>query len=284
MTWQVVTVGIAIAVCCVAGAAIGSGHAGAGSRSPLALGVEKLLDSIPTATDTPVKFFSLAGAPTTPWGYGRSSFGVISPSTKWHYQYHDSPNSGPSEWGSLTEDFALCGLGDVEPHKQNPMNILPTETTPLNKLTPLRWSGFEAPPFDKNSTIEARAFFDGHTLCLQGPLSAHGKLGNPHLPVHGFSRYLPDLQLDVVPVINFTLKEIRFHTPAEHSIGRRYTWLYVIRIIIRVHWHGELLTRCLFCALSLLSCARARALYRRSDVSLRDADDTRMQRRDGATM
>lgn len=209
-----------VAVCCVASAALSSARHGTGGRSPLTLAVNKLLGSIPTATDTQVTFFALARAPTTPWGYNRASFGLLSPATTWQYEYHDSPNTGPSEWALLTEDFALCGLGGEEQHKQNPMNILHSETTPFNNLTALKWAGFEGPPFDKNATTEARAFFDGHTLCLQGPLSAKGKLGNPHLPEHGFSRYLPDLNFDVVPVINFTLKEIRFHTPAEHSIGK----------------------------------------------------------------
>ena len=40
----------------------------------------------------------------------------------------------------------------------------------------------------------------------------------PRISVHAFSRYLQDLPLDKVAVVNYTLKEIRFHTPSEHKI------------------------------------------------------------------
>ena len=86
-------------------------------------------------------------------------------------------------------------------------------------MPPLRWEGYVAqdPKDFIQQGRETRVFFDGHSICLSGPSLSKGMNG-PNVTVHGFSRYLPSLPLDAVALVTYTLKEIRFHTPAEHQI------------------------------------------------------------------
>jgi hypothetical protein len=97
--------------------------------------------------------------------------------------------------------------------------------------------------------VPARVWFDGKTIIIDGrvrngqtlntnpnpgeerlaraltysvPHQEHtffnGNMLGPNLAVHGFSRYLTVLELAKIPLITYTLREIRFHTPAEHEI------------------------------------------------------------------
>ena len=198
-------VGVAMALCVVA--AVGEGG------NPLALGIEKLTMGrmsteqylqnsiqeglvIGEAPAKKVKYFSLGQDPA-----------VGSQSSDWGY----SGAKGPSDWATVAPEFASCASGQM----QSPVNIVRDDAKAHLNLPPLRWQGFEAEPFS-GGVSETHAFYDGHSICLGGPFA--GKLGGPRLAVHGFSRYLPDLPLDKVALVNYTLKEMRFHTPAEHQI------------------------------------------------------------------
>ena len=210
-------VGTAMAVCCVAAV----DHVReAAPTSPLTLGVERLLMGgristqqylekqteeglrIGTGPGKKVKFFTLDEDPS-----------IGSQSGSWAY----SGANGPAAWATVAPEFAVCSSGQ----SQSPVDVTREAEKARLALPPLRWEGYEGEPFS-NGVRESRAFYDGHSICLGG---AHPTLGmaGPVVSVHGFSRYLPELPLDKVAVINYTLKEIRFHTPSEHQIdGQTY--------------------------------------------------------------
>lgn len=200
---------VSIALCFVA--AIG-GQAGRGGNQ-LALGIEKLMMGHMSAEkylqksieeglvigEEPtkkVRYFSLGQDPS-----------LGSQSSDWGY----SGAKGPAAWATVAPQFAMCASGQM----QSPVNIVRDDAKAHLNLPPLRWEGFEAEPF-RGGVSETHAFYDGHSICLGGPFA--GKMSGPRLAVHGFSRYLPDLPINKVAVVNYTLKEMRFHTPAEHQI------------------------------------------------------------------
>lgn len=205
-------VGTAMAVCCVA--AVGDVRE-ATTASPLALGIERLLLGgristqkylqkqteeglrIGTEPGKKVKFFTLEEDPS-----------LGSQGSQWEY----SGPSGPEAWATVAPEFALCSSGQ----SQSPVDVMREQEKARLGLPALRWEGYEGEPFD-NGVMESRAFYDGHSICLGGPHPVMG-IGGPRISVHGFSRYLQDLPLDKVAVVNYTLKEIRFHTPSEHKI------------------------------------------------------------------
>ena len=212
----VITVVVGISVCCVA--AIGGGRGE--SPSPLALGIERLLLGGRISTQKylekhtteglrigqgggkKVEFFTLADDPS-----------IGSQASSWAY----SGATGPDAWASVAPEFALCASGQ----SQSPVNVEREAEKARLGLPPLRWQGYEGEPFD-NGVMESRAFYDGHSMCLGGPHPTLG-MGGPRISVHGFSRYLTDIPLDKVAIVNYTLKEIRFHTPSEHQIdGKTY--------------------------------------------------------------
>ena len=199
-----------VAVCCAAAACAQVGGANRRGVVAAALEEEKLLlgGKVSTARflaqglkigaskDRKVKFFNLdedpsLGSQVSQWGYTGST--------------------GPDEWGKI-QGFGVCGTGE----KQSPVNIESAAEKSTLSLPALRWDGYAAKPFVQQG-METRAFFDGHSICLSGSDPIEGMNG-PHLSVYGFSRYLDSLPLDAVPKVNYTLKEIRFHTPAEHQI------------------------------------------------------------------
>jgi hypothetical protein len=197
-----------VALCCVA--AIGGGKAEMGGQLALELkrlligghGDKKIVNQglyIGTDKDKKVKYFELDTDPSLGAQGGSWSYTV-------------GAANGPDAWAAVSPDNALCKNGQM----QNPVNIMRAEVKQrLDTLPPLRWLGYEAEPFIEEG-MEARAFFDGHSICIGGPFN--GKLQAPHSVVKGFSRYLGDLPLDKVEVKNYTVREMRFHTPAEHQI------------------------------------------------------------------
>ena len=208
-------VGAAMAVCCVA--AVGGGWAGGDA---LALGIKRMALSARAREDKilekqsteglvigksvgkKVQYFTLDSDPA-----------IGSQSSSWAY----SGATGPSAWAGVAPEFALCASGQM----QSPVNIVRADEKAHLDLPTLRWQGYEAEPFVEQG-METRAFFDGHSICMGGPATdpnhPTGEMTGPRLAVYGFSRYLPDLPLSAVAIVNYTLHEIRFHTPAEHQI------------------------------------------------------------------
>jgi len=189
-----------LAVVCIA--AIGGGQEN--GRNPLALGIEKLMlgghseSLLIGQAERKVKYFTLNQDPS-----------LGSQASSWGYEGEEK---GPAAWSTVAPEFAVCASGQM----QSPVNIERTEEKARLNLPPLRWQGYEQEPFVEEGR-ESRAFFDGHSISLSGP-SATAGMGGPRIAVHGFSRYLPDLPLDKVAMVNYTFKEVRFHTPAEHQI------------------------------------------------------------------
>ena len=207
-------VGAAMAVCCVAALS------GVASGNTLALGMKRMVLSaakreqhileketteglvIGKSADKKVKYFNLAADPSLgsqlySWGY--------------------SGATGPSGWAKAAPEFALCDSGQV----QSPINVLRAEAKAHLELPPLLWDGYEAEPYIQQG-METRAFYDGKSICMSGPgvdpKHPTGVMTGPRISVKGFSRYLPDLPLSAVVTVNYTLHEIRFHTPSEHLI------------------------------------------------------------------
>jgi hypothetical protein len=130
--------GIAIAVCCVAAFAGGwRGHVPLGLKS--ALGMKKLLSGRGS------NFGMLEIVHDASWGYGRASFGLTTPDivhrqqSKWRFEFHESPSTGPSEWAAVHADNILCAEGQM----QSPINILSADSTSLSFPAP-QWRGFGA--------------------------------------------------------------------------------------------------------------------------------------------
>jgi hypothetical protein len=209
-------IGAAMSLCCfsaLSGGGVASGNA-------LALGIKNMVLSaaereqhifeketteglvIGKSADKKVKYFNLAADPS-----------IGSQSSSWGY----SGETGPSAWAKVAPEFALCASGQA----QSPINVNRADAKAHLELPPLLWEGYEAEPYIQQG-METRAFYDGKSICMSGPGvdSRHptGVMTGPRISVKGFSRYLPDLPLSAVTTVNYTLHEIRFHTPSEHLI------------------------------------------------------------------
>jgi len=204
-----VAVGSLMAVACVA--AVGGGQAEKGMtlgtkqldeerKKGMVLGSKQLGEGLSIVqTKKKVKYFTL-GQDTS----------LGSQESTWSYV--EGAPTGPAAWSTVAPEFALCSSGQM----QSPININRGQEKASLSLPPLRWDGYEQEPFVQEGR-ESRAFFDGHSISLGGPSTTAGMAG-PKITVHGFSRYLPDLPLDAVALVDYTFKEIRFHTPSEHHI------------------------------------------------------------------
>jgi hypothetical protein len=112
--------------------------------------------------------------------------------------YGQGPN-GPTHWGNLSAEFALCSDGRL----QSPINI---ETGVVSAdLPPLRWQLDGAGPLRLrasrgNGTLAGREAFDGHAFEVEG-------LRGPVISVDGQ---------------DYCLQELRFHTPSEHTVAGRH--------------------------------------------------------------
>lgn len=144
--------------------------------------------------DKSVKFFNLADDPQ-----------VTTKDVDWAYE----GSAGPSNWGLLSTKWGECGTGKF----QSPININRANVKEFD-MAPLKWKGFETG--SEEGAQRGKEFYDGKTIAL-------GDLDGPQIEVLGFSRYLKDLPLSAVIKNHFKLKEIRIHTPSEHSIdGKRF--------------------------------------------------------------
>ena len=165
-----------------------------GDRPVLAHASVSIYDQVdqtisPGKPNTRKRYFSLAsdsnvqGAGGFPWGY--------------------SGDIGPAKWGSLHGAWQLCDKGPT----QSPVNIVTSDIKADLDLPGLTWQI----PSSSEGSGRARVFYDGHSICLS-------QLQGVHLDIVGFSRYLDSLPLSAIEHRNFSLVEMRVHTPSEHTV------------------------------------------------------------------
>lgn len=202
--------GSAVAFSMLLGVVLLTGPSGPWGDSVLAL--KKLRVMQLDSEDKSVKFFNLADDPQ-----------VTTKDVDWAYE----GSAGPSNWGLLSTKWGECGTGKF----QSPININRANVKEFD-MAPLKWKGFETG--SEEGAQRGKEFYDGKTIALgdlDGPqvssLCACCTMSGFHsgvwqIEVLGFSRYLKDLPLSAVIKNHFKLKEIRIHTPSEHSIdGKR---------------------------------------------------------------
>lgn len=101
--------------------------------------------------------------------------------TEWTY----SGEAGPANWGKLSPEFSMCGIGK----NQSPIDIAPVRNVIEAQQPPIK--------FDYTMLIPERIHHNGHTVQVDmrsgGEITVDGKV--------------------------FTLKQFHFHAPAEHTIA-----------------------------------------------------------------
>ncbi|HED35911.1 MAG TPA: carbonic anhydrase family protein [Gammaproteobacteria bacterium] len=122
-----------------------------------------------------------------------------------HWGY--SGVAGPAKWGSLSNEFALCGSGK----RQSPVDI---QNEKPAALYPLRF---------QYQSVALRVINNGHTLqanydTVNGEKTV--SIGGKPYPLHTKPVYNSTLMLGDVP---YKLLQFHFHTPSEHARkGERY--------------------------------------------------------------
>lgn len=122
-----------------------------------------------------------------------------------HWGYTGSV--GPDKWGSISNEFALCGSGK----RQSPVDI---QNQKPADLYPLRF---------QYQSLPLRVINNGHTL--QANYDTANKeqsinIGGKPYPMHTKPVYNSTLMLGDVP---YKLIQFHFHTPSEHARkGERY--------------------------------------------------------------
>ena len=122
-----------------------------------------------------------------------------------HWGYTGS--AGPTRWGGISNEFALCGSGK----RQSPVDI---QSEKPAALYPLRF---------QYQSVPLQVINNGHTLQANYD-TANGEeivnIGGKLYPVHTNPTYNSTLMLGDVP---YKLLQFHFHTPSEHAReGERY--------------------------------------------------------------
>jgi len=124
------------------------------------------------------------------WGYGPSAWPGATP---------------PSSWGDI-EGSELCKIGRA----QSPVAIDSSKAVGAVDMPPLAWlcggkpcAGDGVAKYDADTPSKVREFYDGHFFTAD----SFAADGPPKITVDG---------------TEYTLDELHFHTPSEHTIGGKY--------------------------------------------------------------
>lgn len=131
------------------------------------------------------------------------------PDADWTY----SGSAGPANWGNLSLMYRKCGTGGL----QSPIDI--EDSIVKAKLfgrPPLRWTGYEDDSSLSISSTVKQSFAE-HGYKIELTENA------PKITLPIFTQYLDIVPISKVQSMTFSLKEVRFKTPSEHTLhGERF--------------------------------------------------------------